>query len=266
MLKLAVVGADVAQSCSPSVHSFIADCLGKKISYERVSVGQENFDKEIEKILANFDGINVTAPYKIKVLESLKNIYGAAAECGSVNTVLCGERSGYSTDGAGFMQSLSFAGFSAAGKRVLLLGAGGAARCVACSLSKANAQVFVYSRTYERVEELSRMFSDVTPLQKICGEFDAVVNATGVGSGRTEGMSPIDKNYFFGARFAVDLIYKPRKTEFLRLAESCGAKILNGFPMLFFQAYYSDCLYFGINPSSAQADELYKRYIEKTEL
>ena len=75
------------------------------------------------------------------------------------------------------------------------------------------------------------------------------------------GKSPVSKQAFLGAKTAVDLIYKPKKSEFLRLAEENGLSILNGEAMLFYQAYYADCLYLGLEPDEKQAENDYKKYL-----
>ena len=79
----------------------------------------------------------------------------------------------------------------------------------------------------------------------------------------SEGTSPVTAAAFSGAESAIDLIYVPRKSEFLRLAEERGLKILNGAAMLFFQAYYADCLYLDIEPREKQVEELYRAYEKK---
>ena len=76
-------------------------------------------------------------------------------------------------------------------------------------------------------------------------------------------LTPVSARAFAGAKEAIDLIYYPAQSEFLRLAKECGLKTLNGAAMLFYQGYYSDCLYLGLTPNEAQAVELYKKYEEK---
>jgi len=263
MVNLALVGADVSNSGSPKIHSFIAKSFNKKISYSLISLKADEFDTEIEKALDSFDGVNITAPYKLLVMRHLKSVRGAALNCGSVNTVVCANRLGFNTDCAGFMHLAELFSVHVIGSRVLVLGAGGAARCVVYSLTECNADVFVYSRTYKRAEELSKTFKNTTALKALAGEYDVIVNATGVGAGESEGLTPAPADIFRGAKNAIDLIYKPAQTEFLRLAKSSCLNAVNGFSMLFFQAYYSDCLYFCKAPDKEEAVYLYKKYIEK---
>jgi shikimate dehydrogenase len=93
------------------------------------------------------------------------------------------------------------------------------------------------------------------------GEYDILVNCTGVGMHDSEGKSPVREKAFENACLAIDLIYKPKKSEFLRVAESEGVAILNGEGMLFYQAYYSDCIYLGLEPDEEQARKYYEKYL-----
>ena len=77
----------------------------------------------------------------------------------------------------------------------------------------------------------------------------------------TEGVSPVSEKAFLGAKWAIDLIYTPAESEFLRLAKGAGSKTLNGAAMLFYQAYFADCLYLGRTPSDAEAEKLYEKYL-----
>ena len=90
-----------------------------------------------------------------------------------------------------------------------------------------------------------------------------LINCTGVGMHDTEGQSPVSAKAFSGAETAVDLIYTPIQSEFLRLAAAQGLRTLNGEAMLFYQAYYADCLYLDIPPSEAQAKALYYQYLNQ---
>jgi shikimate dehydrogenase len=92
------------------------------------------------------------------------------------------------------------------------------------------------------------------------GGFDILVNTTGVGMHDSEGQSPVGKQAFLGVSHAIDLIYTPTQSEFLRLAKSVGVSTLNGAAMLFYQAYYADCIYLGREPNDAEAKKLYEEF------
>lgn len=263
MIKLAVVGKDVSKSTSPQIHLFIAERLGLEMSYERLSVPEEQFESRIDELLKDYDGMNVTIPYKLSVIPHLKGIEGDAAAFGSVNTVVSATRTGYNTDGLGFMQMLGAEGVRVKGKKALLLGAGGAGRSVAKKLIDGGAELEIYDRKTENARNVAAEFGG----ECLLGELkpypvDIIVNATGVGMHKTEGISPVGADIITNCSVAVDLIYVPVQSEFLRIAQSLGKKTINGAAMLFYQAYYSDCYYFGLTPDPVKAAELFSKYKE----
>ncbi|MCD8040699.1 MAG: shikimate dehydrogenase [Clostridia bacterium] len=262
--KFAVIGKDVSQSTSPQIHSFIAKQMGNDISYGRVSVPQEQFEGCIDKLLAEYDGMNVTIPYKLSIIPHLAGVYDDAAVFGAVNTVDCASRKGYNTDGMGFMLMLKNNGVQVNGRTALLLGAGGAGRSVAKKLADGGAQVFVYDMMKDNAIALSREFGGVTALSEVpVKDFDIIINATGVGMHRSVGVSPVGEDFIRGCKTAVDLIYVPAKSRFLEIAEGLGKQIINGSAMLFYQAYYSECYYFGVQPDDGQAKQLFESYCKE---
>ena len=260
-LSLAVIGKDVSKSTSPEIHSFIAKRLGLEIDYKKISVPEYEFENTVESFFENLDGFNVTIPYKLSIIPYLKKVEGDAQIFGAVNTVLTANRSGNNTDGLGFMLMLKTNGVIVNGKKVLLLGAGGAGRSVAKKLLDAGAQVFVYDRSQESAEAVAAEFNGVTALSELENtNYYLIVNATGVGMHKTEGVSPVGEELIKNTEIAVDLIYTPKKSKFLQIAESFGKKIINGSAMLFYQAYYSDCIYFGITPDENKAKQLLNEF------
>ena len=263
MLKLAVIGKDVSKSTSPQIHSFIAANLGLEISYEKISVPEEAFESKIAELLKGYDGLNVTIPYKLSIIPHLKGIAGDALSFGAVNTVVTKTLTGYNTDGLGFMQMLESNKVEVAGESVLLLGAGGAGRSVAKKLLDAGADVEIYDKNTANAKAVAAEFAGVTAVESVTAKpRKLIINATGVGMHKTEGISPVPAEILSGCEVAVDLIYEPEKSEFLRIAESLGKKIINGRAMLFYQAYYSECYYFGLTPSPETAARLFKKYLK----
>ena len=266
MIKLAVIGRDVSKSASPPIHKFIAREMQKGITYDCISIPEEEFEQVIDGIIARYDGINVTIPYKLSVMPRLKNIVGDAQTFGAVNTVSCAELNGYNTDGLGFMQMLRSNKIDVKGKAVLMLGAGGAGRSCTKKLLDEGAAVEIYDRSYERALALQTEFGvKVVDSVNVKRRY-LIVNATGVGMHESVGVSPLPKEVINQCEAAVDLIYEPKKSEFLKIAEEAGKKIVNGFAMLFYQAYYADCIFFGIQPDEAQATALYNKFIKEIRL
>lgn len=263
-LNLAVIGKDVSKSDSPAIHKFIAENTGNRINYKSVSVPENQFELKIDGLLKEYDGFNITIPYKISVIPHLKTISGDALVFGAVNTVDTHTKSGYNTDGLGFSLMLKTNGVEVQGKTALVLGAGGAGRSVAKKLADAGAVVSIYDKNYETCLAVADEFEGVIPIEKISVRpHYLVVNATGIGMHSTEGVSPADEELLKLCSVALDLIYVPAKSRFLEIAESLGKKIINGAAMLFYQAYYSECIYFGTEPDETQAKELFKKYTEK---
>ena len=126
--KLAVIGKDVSKSTSPQIHAFIASRLNLSVEYNKISIREDKFEDEIDALLAAYDGVNVTIPYKLPVIAHLKNIEGDAKIFGAVNTVNCKTLTGDNTDGLGFTLMLKNNGVDVCGKEALVLGAGGAGR------------------------------------------------------------------------------------------------------------------------------------------
>lgn len=260
-LKLALVGKDVARSDSPFVHDFIAAHMGNCVSYDKLSVSQTEFETRIDEILREYDGFNVTIPYKLSVIPHLNKIDGDAKIFGSVNTVTTRDMCGYNTDGIGFMMSLESAGIDVKCRNVLVLGAGGAGRSVSKKLLDAGAVVSVFDKFYGNVCSLVHDFKDIIPLEKIKNKpYFMIVNATGVGMHESEGLSPVGEQLLNLCEVAVDLIYVPATSKFLEIAHSLNKKIINGEGMLFYQAYFSECIYFGVKPDISEAENLFKEF------
>ncbi len=266
MIKLALIGSDVAQSKSAPIHEFILGELGYSCAYEHISVSEERLPYTVKKLLAEYGGFNVTKPYKEKVIAYLDELCGAAALFKSVNTVKCGECArGYSTDGDGFIAMLDSENIEYANKKILMLGSGGAARSVIYPLIRAGADIEVYNRTAENAYRMREEIGGFTVLESLPSGryYDAVINTTSAGMGRLENVCPASDFVLANCGAAVDLIYRPRRTLFLKSAEKLGKKALNGAKMLFFQAYYSDCIYIERESDGAEAQELYKKFERK---
>ena len=259
MYKMAVIGKDVSKSDSAKMHTFDFRGLGSACEYELISVAQEDLDATVRRLLDGYDAFNVTIPYKLDVIPYLDRLEGDARTFGAVNLVK--DKVGYNTDGVGFLLLLENNGIRPKGMKILVLGAGGAGRSVVKKLADAGADVFVYDLRGESVERLYREFGCFTPLAAVePADYDLIVNVTGVGMHKTEGVSPVGEEVLARTKMACDLIYYPRKSEFLRIAESLGKPILNGEGMLFYQAYYGDCIVLGREPDAEEAKALFAQY------
>ena len=195
------------------------------------------------RALHGFDGMSVTHPHKLTVAGAVDSLSTTAAELGAVNTVVRqpdGSLRGESTDGEGFIRALSELGFDPAGRRALLVGAGGAARAVARALASAGvAELVVVNRTAARAEQLVALTGPAarTGVAAEAGECDLVVNATPLGTdGSDTSALPVDVAHMGAGQLVVDLVYAPPVTPLLDAAQGRGCRVANGLAMLVHQA------------------------------
>ncbi len=262
-IRLGLIGKDVSKSDSEKIHRFVLGEMGLEVEYERFSVSSDGFDNAMRRLLGDFDGFNVTIPYKRDVFAYLDEIVGDAFDFGAVNTVVSGARKGYNTDGVGFLLMLKNAGVEVKKKKVLVLGAGGAGRSTAAVLKKYGAEVYLYQRRREKLLEVCQELG--VKEGSLREKYDILINATGVGMHDTEGLSPVEDAAFEGAVWAIDLIYVPKESAFLKQARLQGVSVLNGAAMLFYQAYFADCLYAGVEVDEKKAKALYEKYKKEKE-
>ncbi len=244
--KLCVIGDPVLHSKSPVIQNAMISALGLDYVYlcQLVPAGQAAQWLAAAKA-AGYAGFNATMPFKEELLPLLDGIEPFARRCGAVNTVVLrdGRAFGYNTDGPGFLSAL---GIDPAGKKVLLLGAGGAARAVALALCGAGAKVTVCNRTPQRAEELCRLEPEgLTPagleietLTRLTAEADVLVNCTSLGMTGT-GRDWPDLSFVDAlppTAAVCDAIYFPARTALLKRAEARGLRAMNGLGMLVGQA------------------------------
>ena len=202
---------------------------------------------------AGYAGFNSTMPHKEELVPLMDELDGDAALFGAVNTVCIreGRAYGYNTDGAGFLRSLASEGIAVAGRTVLLLGAGGAAKAVALKLSQAGAEaVYICNRTVEKAQELCA-------LKRLAAKADLLVNCTSLGMAGTAGQFADFSFLDALPRRApvVDLIYAPAETQLLAQARARGHRTMNGMGLLIHQAVLSLEHFTGtnINPADMEA-------------
>ena len=241
-----VIGDPVEHSLSPLLHNTAFTELG----LDWVSVGFRVQEGEARGALAGFRalglrGLSVTMPHKSVVAGLVDECGPEATALGAVNCIVReGERLiGENTDGAGFLASLSRGiGFDPAGRRCLVVGAGGAARAVIVALARAGAgEVVVVNRTPERAEQAAELAGPVgrvgSPEEAV--DMDLVVEATPTGMAGSEAekaLTLVDPLLLVPGQVAVDLVYHPRVTPWMTRAERSGATVLGGLGMLVHQA------------------------------
>ena len=220
-MKCGLLGRKLGHSYSPQIHASLGD-----YSYDLF----EKEPEEIEDFLkhGDFTGINVTVPYKKDVIPHLDELSPIAKRLGAVNTIVRrnGKLIGHNTDYFGFLTMVKASNLTVSGKKVLVLGSGGASNTVVAVLKELAAQVVVISRTGE---------NNYGNLQ-LHEEAAAIVNTTPVGMYPNTGLSPVDLDHFPKLEGVLDVIYNPARTQLLLDAENRGLVSMNGLLMLVAQA------------------------------
>jgi shikimate dehydrogenase len=244
-----VIGHPIRHSLSPLLHNtaFAAlDLNWTSLAFE-VAPGQAGGALDGVRALG-LAGISVTMPHKADVAALVDECSAVATTLGAVNCVVNrdGTLRGENTDGAGFLASLARgAGFDPAGKRCLIIGAGGAARAVAVALAGAgSAEVAVLNRTAARAEVVASLAGGVVRVARSdedgeVAQADLVVNATPIGmagSGAENEGWLVDPSLLHRGQVVADLIYAPRPTAWLAAAAQAGARTVDGVGMLVHQA------------------------------
>jgi len=241
-------GLPVGQSMSPDMHNAAFRQLGLNFAYMAFAVERDQLRTAVEAIRAlSVRGVNVTIPHKVAVMEFLDDIDPEALSIGAVNTIVNdnGKLLGYNTDGRGYVRSLvEETQVSLKDKRILIVGAGGAARAVGVSLAREGVkQITVANRSVEKAKELSDHLAHYvsssmsTPLSECRDlyEVDIVINTTSVGMYPDMDHTPIPKESLHPNLLISDLIYNPFQTKLLKEGQEIGATTHNGLGMFVHQ-------------------------------
>ena len=242
-MECGLLGRKLGHSYSPQIHA----CLGD-YSYTL-------FEKEPEEIAdflknGDFTGLNVTIPYKKTVIPYLDELSPAAKKLGAVNTVVRREDGtlfGHNTDYFGFASLLKRSGLDVAGKKVLVLGSGGASNTLTAVLTGLGAEAVVISRSGENNYENLQRHEDAA----------VIVNATPVGMYPNTGVSPVDLKRFPKLEGGLDVIYNPARTQLLLDAEALHIPCANGLWMLVAQAKESAEYFTGTSIDDAAIAEIH---------
>ena len=252
-LHAGIFGYPVGHSISPAMHNAAFEETGIDAVYEAWETSLDQLAEGVDKLRGDdFLGANVTVPHKQAVMEHLDEIDDLAARIGAVNTIVNrrGQLVGFNTDALGFINSLrGETGVNVSGMKIVLIGAGGAARAAAYALADEQAgELTIGNRTVERAESLatelrktgvetvSHGISDPDFLSA-CNRADLIVNSTSVGMlhGPAEGESPIPPEVIQSGCIVYDMVYNPTRPPLLADAEKSGARIVGGLPMLVYQ-------------------------------
>jgi shikimate dehydrogenase len=256
--KYCVIGNPIAQSRSPVIHAVFAAETGQDISYERCLAPVDGFADTIRRLIAEgYKGANVTVPFKIEAAQIATTLSDRARAAGAVNTLAFRDGAIFAdnTDGAGLVADIvRNAGVALDGKRVLMLGAGGAARGAVLPILTAGArQLVVANRTRATAEQLAAQFGgkvQVCGFDEIDAPFDVVINATSASLAGE--LPPIPPITFCQGTLAFDMMYAKNPTVFMDFAQAHGATVRDGLGMLVEQAAEAFSIWRGVRPGTEQ--------------
>lgn len=263
--RYVVIGNPVAHSKSPDIHARFAAQTRQSMQYDRLLAPLDGFEQAVRAFIAGGGkGANVTVPFKLDAYALATELTERARAAGAVNTLSfdSGRIAGDNTDGVGLVTDIvRNGGVPLQGKRVLLLGAGGAARgAVLPLLAERPACIVIANRTVDKAEELARRFgadgdvraSDYPGLRQ---SFDIVINATS--ASLASALPPVPPQVFAAGALAYDMMYAKEPTVFLRFARGHGAAVRDGLGMLVEQAAEAFHSWRGVRPDTAPVlDEL----------
>jgi len=252
MRRLAVLGFPIDFSRSPPIHNaaFAALDMDGEWSYEAIEVSPDQFEQRVRAMPGEgFVGANVTVPHKGAALLVSERRSGVAREIGAANTLTFAddEIRADNTDALGLMESLPE---SPAGRRALVLGAGGAARAVVWALTREGAEVSVWNRTPERAAKLCAELGGEVVENPGPGDYELIVNSTSVGLHGEDPFAdlPLASDWFGFSQTVVDLVYGDRQSKLLQVAGEAGAEVVDGLEVLVRQGAASFRIWTGVDP------------------
>ena len=247
---ITLIGTPLSQSFASRMQNAGYEAAGMNMLYFYTEADQEHLGEIVGGIRhMNFAGFAVTKPNKVQVLQYLDELDPLCEKMGASNTVVKtpeGKLVGYNTDGMGFYTSLTEEGGIRVDQSVFFcFGAGGAGRAMCSVLAYHGARKIYITDAFEPcaqslVEDINKNFAPVAEfvphgdMSKLAA-CDVVLNASGIGMGKTMGQTPMPKEYIQPSQFYFDACYNPERTQFLMNAEAKGCKVLNGLGMSLYQ-------------------------------
>lgn len=259
-----LIGHPIIQSVSPEIHQKLAALSAMPCDYRSLDVEPGRLAETLPS-LRQVNGFNITIPYKHEIMTLLDGYDSVIARIGAVNTVKCegGHLYGYNTDREGFLRALESAGILLAGS-VLLCGAGGTARMMACEALARGCRLLVATRKLSGAkalaEELQKLYPDAEisfgTLAYLSGSYDLILNATPCGMYPDIRSMPVPAAVARSARAVFDAVYNPLETALLKAARAAGAKTQGGLPMLVWQAAAAQRIWTGAEFARPEVEKI----------
>lgn len=263
-MDFGLIGNPLKHSFSKEIHSYFSD-----YNYELCELNEASFDFFMKQ--RNFKGINVTIPYKQKVIPYLDYIDNSAKEINAVNTIINdnGKLKGYNTDIIGVKASFNYFGISPKGKNVLILGTGATSNTVYTAVKSEHS-----NQIYKAYRKTSKVKGDVLydDISKLYDDINIIINTTSNGMyPHTDDALLTDLSRYKNLEAVMDVIYNPLRTKLLIKAENLGIKALSGLYMLIAQGYFASKLFTEKdlslinNKHTADCDKIYQKYLKSKE-
>lgn len=245
-----VIGDPINHSLSPIIQNAAFEALDLNFVFLAYKVKTSGLEDAVNGARAlNIRGLNVTMPHKTRIIDFLDRIDLSAQIIKSVNTVLNKENLlfGFNTDGVGALRALKENGVEPKGRKVLLLGAGGAARAIAYTLAKEADELVVLNRTVKSSHNLAKLLEktvgkkvaagslSISDIQRNLQDSDILINATSVGMKPKPQESPVPIKLLRRDLSVMDIVYNPIETRLIKDAKSIGAVVIGGIEMLIYQ-------------------------------
>tara|TARA_B100001093_G_scaffold181392_1_gene174109 strand:- start:538 stop:1332 length:795 start_codon:yes stop_codon:yes gene_type:complete len=252
MKKYLVIGNPIEHSLSPELHNYWLKNNNIEAIYEKKKLSEDDLGKLILQVKEKkIDGVNITIPFKKKIISYIDELTLEAESTQSVNTIYLKNDKliGHNTDIDGFKISVEKSKFNLTDKKVLILGAGGVVPSIIFALNKMQAsKIFVSNRTKDKAENLKNLFDklDIIEWGNI-PDFDMIINATSLGLKKEDKIN-LDFSKAGTDKFFYDVIYNPKETNFLKEGKKLGNKTENGKLMFIYQALLAFNVWHGIKP------------------
>lgn len=245
-----VIGEPIEHSLSPIMHNAAFQAVGLDFAFLAFRVKPAEVETAVNGVRAlNIRGLNVTMPHKTAIINHLDRVDLSAQIVNSVNTVLHKENLlfGFNTDGVGAVKALKENGVELKGRKVLLLGAGGAARAIAYAMAKEADELAVLNRTAKQAQALARLLEkpfnkkiasgSLSPsdVETNIRDSDILINATSVGMKPKPDESPVAPKMLRRNMAVMDIVYNPLETRLVKDAKAAGAEVVSGVEMLIYQ-------------------------------
>lgn len=256
-----LLGEKLIHSYSPEIHNMIFKNLNINGSYSLINTKKNELKNTINTLKEkSFIGVNVTIPYKIESMKYLDHISKEAQKIGAVNTIYFSKDGilGYNTDYYGFLSLIEKNSINICGSKALILGTGGASKAVYHALiDEGINEVLFASRTKKNFKKNIISYDEIMFLKG----YDIIINCTPVGMYPNVNFSPVDKAYLKNFNAAIDLVYNPHETLFIKYAKESNLKYANGLYMLISQAVKSQEIWNSIIIPAETSEIIYKKLL-----